>query len=160
MQYCRYFPKNLNEFIKFALVQILGNQVSMSKKPMKAVVALQEAQKIAFAPFVFQTTVSLRRLGVFDFIFDKKQPVSQKEISEALSISEYGLSVLLEIAESADIVSKDGDEKYELTKIGYFLNYNKMTEVNLNFTHDVCYQYYSLRKTRRSKRVRRLEYNL
>jgi len=112
----------------------------MSKKPMKAVVALQEAQKIAFAPFVFQTTVSLRRLGVFDYIFDEKRPVSQSEISKALSISEYGLSVLLEIAESAEIVLKDEDSNYELTKIGYFLNSNKMTEVNLNFTQDVCYQ--------------------
>lgn len=112
----------------------------MSKKSMKAVVALQEAQKIAFAPFVFQTTVSLRNLGVFDYIFDAKRAVSQSEICEALSISEYGLSVLLEIAESAEIVSKDEDGKYELTKIGYFLNYNKMTEVNINFTQDVCYK--------------------
>ncbi len=106
---------------------------------MKAVVALQEAQKIAFAPFVFQTTVSLRRLGVFDFIFDSKRPVSQKEISAALSISEYALSVLLEIAESAEIVHRDEQDNYELTKIGYFLNYNKMSEVNINFTQDVCY---------------------
>lgn len=107
---------------------------------MKAVVALEEAQKIAFAPFVFQTTVSLRKLGVFDYIFKKKEGVSIADISKELSISEYGLSVLLEIAESAEIVSKDKDEKYELTKIGYFLNYHKMTEVNLNFTQDVCYQ--------------------
>lgn len=112
----------------------------MSKKPMKAVVALEEAQKIAFAPFVFQTTVSLRKLGVFDYIFDAKRGVTQTEISHSLSISEYGLSVLLEIAESAEIVSKDENGQYELTKIGYFLNYNKMTEVNINFTHDVCYQ--------------------
>ena len=112
----------------------------MSKKPIKAVEALQEAQKIAFAPFIFQTTVSLRKLGVLNYIFDAKRGVSQNEICNALSISEYGLSVLLEIAESAEIVSKDENENYELTKIGYFLNYNKMTEVNLNFTQDVCYQ--------------------
>ncbi|MEM9142500.1 MAG: methyltransferase [Bacteroidota bacterium] len=112
----------------------------MSKKPMKAVAALQEAQKIAFAPFVFQTTVSLRNLGVFDYIFDAKRPVSQAEICEALSLSEYGLSILLEIAESAEIVEIDAQGNYELTKIGYFLNYNRMTEVNINFTQDVCYK--------------------
>ncbi|MGB3152062.1 MAG: methyltransferase [Maribacter sp.] len=114
----------------------------MSKKNIKAIDALQEAQKIAFAPFVFQTTVSLKKLGAFDYIFgnNAKGGVTLKEISTALSISEYGLSVLLEIAESADIVSKDDDGKYELTKIGYFLSYNPMTEVNINFTHDVCYQ--------------------
>ncbi|MBM1105520.1 SAM-dependent methyltransferase [Aurantibacter crassamenti] len=112
----------------------------MSKKTIRAVDALQEAQKIAFAPFVFQTSVTLKNLGVLDYIFDSKCAVSQSEICEALSISEYGLSVLLEIAESSEIVTKDEDEKYELSKIGYFLNYHKMTEVNLNFTQDVCYQ--------------------
>ncbi|MBQ4913731.1 SAM-dependent methyltransferase [Maribacter sp. MMG018] len=114
----------------------------MSKKNIKAIDALQEAQKIAFAPFVFQTTVSLKNLGIFDYIFanNAKGGVTLKEISQALSISEYGLSVLLEIAESADIVYVDDNGKYELSKIGYFLSYNPMTEVNLNFTQDVCYQ--------------------
>jgi len=109
---------------------------------MKAFDALQEAQKIAFAPFVFQTTVSLRNLGVFDFIFDNnaKGGVTIPEISKGTSVSEYGLGVLLEIAESADIVSKDTAGKYELTKIGYFLNYNQMTSANINFTQDICYK--------------------
>ena len=109
---------------------------------MKAFDALQEAQKIAFAPFVFQTTVSLRKLGVFDFIFDKgsRGGVTIEEISKGTSISEYGLGVLLEIAESADIVIKDETNKYELTKIGYFLNYNQMTSANINFTQDICYK--------------------
>ncbi|MFX0555712.1 methyltransferase [Maribacter sp. CXY002] len=114
----------------------------MSKKNIRAIDALQEAQKIAFAPFVFQTTVSLKKLGVFDFIFNNNTNggVTLSEIASQLTLSEYSLSVLLEIAESADIVSLDNEGKYELTKIGYFLSYNPMTEVNLNFTHDVCYQ--------------------
>lgn len=114
----------------------------MSKKKIKAIEALEEAQKIAFAPFVFQTTVSLRKLGVLDYLFEKGTDVgvTLESLSQALSISEYGLSVLLEVAESSNIVEKNEDEKYELTKIGYFLNYNKMTEANLNFTQDVCYK--------------------
>lgn len=114
----------------------------MPKKTIKAIDALQEAQKIAFAPFVFQTTVSLRKLGVFDYIFDNNSDggVTISDISKALSISEYGLGVLLEIAESSDIVNKNSQERYELTKIGYFLNNNKTTGVNINFTNDVCYK--------------------
>lgn len=114
----------------------------MPKKYIKAIDALQEAQKIAFAPFVFQTTVSLKNLGVFDFIFQNvsKGGVTLSEICEELSMSEYGLSVLLEMAESAHIVSMDERGRYELTKIGYFLNYNPMTQVNMNFTQDVCYK--------------------
>lgn len=114
----------------------------MPKRKIKAIEALEEAQKIAFAPFVFQTTVSLRKLGVLDYLFEEasNEILTLGKLSEALSISEYGLSVLLEIAESSDIVEQNADGGYELTKIGYFLNYNKMTEANLNFTQDVCYQ--------------------
>lgn len=112
------------------------------KKSIRAIDALQEAQKIAFAPFIFQTIVSLKKLGVFDLIFDQRLHggVTIEDISKMVSVSEYGLGVLLEIAESYDIVTKDKDGKFELTKTGYFLNYNKTVEVNLNFTNDVCYK--------------------
>jgi len=114
----------------------------MAEKKMRAIDALQEAQKIAFAPFVFQATVSLRKLGIFDFIFQNSSDggVTIKDISKELSISEYGLGVLLEIAESSDIVHKNDEDKYDLTKIGYFLNYNNTTGVNINFTNEVCYK--------------------
>ena len=97
---------------------------------MKAIQALEEAQKIAFAPFVFQTTVSLRKLGVLDYIFEhsRESNTKLKQLSEALDITEYGLSVLLEVAESMDIVDQDSEGNYDLTKIGYFLNYHKMVK--------------------------------
>lgn len=114
----------------------------MSKKQIKAIDALQEAQKIAFAPFVFQSVVSLRNLGIFNFIFSKRRKggVTIEEIAEELSISTYGIGVLLEIAESYDMVCKNEDNKFELTKVGYFLSYNKTVDVNINFTQDVCYK--------------------
>ena len=114
----------------------------MTRKTIKAIDAMQEAQKIAFAPFLFQATVSLRKLGILDLIFESRMRggINLKNISKKLTISEYGISVLLEIAESADIVLKNGQNNYELTKIGYFLNYNETTEVNINFTNDVCYK--------------------
>jgi len=118
------------------------NTTPISKKPMRAFDALQEAQKIAFAPFIFQTVVSLKKLGVLDYIFENnaKGGVTIAEISSALAISDYGLGVLLEMAESANIVSKDDSNCYELTKIGYFLNYNPVTAVNIDFTNDICYK--------------------
>jgi len=114
----------------------------MPQKKIRAIDALQEAQKIAFAPFVFQATVSLRKLGIFDYIFknDSDGGVTIEDISKELSVSEYGLGVLLEIAESSDIVYKNDNNQYELTKIGYFLNYNNTTGVNINFTNEVCYK--------------------
>lgn len=32
------------------------------------------------------------------------------------------------------------DEHYILGKVGHYLLHDKMTEVNLNFTQDICYQ--------------------
>ncbi len=46
---------------------------NMSNQKIKAIDAIQEAQKIAFAPFVFQAVVSLRKLGVFDLIFERRK---------------------------------------------------------------------------------------
>jgi hypothetical protein len=114
----------------------------MAKQNLSALESLEKAQEIAFAPFVFQATVSLRELGILDFIFAKRRKggVTIPEISEALNVSEYGVGVLLEIAESSGIVTKSADEKYEVTKTGYFLNAHETVNVNLNFTNDVCYK--------------------
>ncbi len=116
--------------------------MSNSIKKMNAVEALEEAHRIAFAPFVFQASVSLRKLGILNYIFDHREnggPTAD-EISEKLSLSQYGVGVLLEIAQTSNIVSKCDAEKYELTKVGYFLNYNETASVNLNFANDVCYK--------------------
>lgn len=114
----------------------------MSKKTIRAADALLEAQKIAFAPFIFQSSVTLKKLGVFDLIFESRHDggITLDAICKQLAISSYGIGVLLEFSESANIVSKSENGTYELTKTGYFLNYNKAVNVNLNFTHDVCYK--------------------
>jgi ubiquinone/menaquinone biosynthesis C-methylase UbiE len=101
--------------------------------------AIVEAQKIAFAPVVFQTTVALKNLGILEFIFKHRKGVTLNEISEHTGISTYGVNVLLEMAESSDIVSCN-DGKYTITKVGYFLKSDAMTTINMNFINDVCYK--------------------
>ncbi|AUP79591.1 methyltransferase [Flavivirga eckloniae] len=114
----------------------------MENTTLRAIDAIQEAQKIAFAPFVFQATVSLRKLGVLSLIFNKRKKggIAIDAISNELSVSAYGIGVLLEIAESSGIVSKDDSGNYQLTTTGYFLNYHETVNVNINFTNDVCYK--------------------
>lgn len=113
----------------------------MNTKAETAFDAVQEAHKIAFAPFVFQATVSLKKLGIFSYIFEnrKRGGVSISQIGDALELDTYGVGVLLEIAESSYIVAQE-EGNYRLTKTGYFLNYHETTRVNLNFTNDVCYK--------------------
>ncbi|SFN50015.1 O-methyltransferase [Bizionia echini] len=114
----------------------------MSKKSIRAIDAVQEAEKIAFAPFVFQAVVALRKLGIFNLIFQnrKKGGISLENISEELNISNYGIGVLLEIAESYNIVDKNENGCFELTTTGYFLAFDRTVDVNINFTQDVCYK--------------------
>lgn len=114
----------------------------MTKKSIRAIDAVQEAEKIAFAPFVFQAVVALRKLRIFDLIFQhrKKGGISLEAISEALKLSTYGVGVLLEIAESYNIVDKDKNNQFELTTTGYFLAFDRTVDVNINFTQDVCYK--------------------
>src|SRR5699024_621948 len=120
------------------------------QKQLKAVEALEEAHKIAFAPFVFQAAVSLQKLGILDYIFDNRENggPTAGEISKKLSLSTYGVNVLLEIAESSNIVEQNPASQYQLTKVGYFLNYNPTTLINLNFTHDICYKGLDRKSTR------------
>lgn len=114
----------------------------MSVPTTKAIDAIQEAQKIAVAPFLFQAVVSLRKLGIFDVIFSmrRKGGIGTADIAKQTNVSEYGVGVLLEIAETGGIVNQDENGNYELTKTGYFLAYNETVGVNLNFTQDVCYK--------------------
>lgn len=106
---------------------------------MKAINAIYEAQKIAFAPFVFQTVNCLHDFGIFDLIHSSKNGLTQNEISEKSGISLYGVKVLIEMSTLADITIEQ-NEKYTLSKVGYFLARDEMTRVNLKFTQDVCYQ--------------------
>ena len=114
----------------------------MAQENIKAINALEEAHKIAFAPFIFQAVVSLRKLGIFDLIFAnrKKDGTTIEAIVETLRLNSYGIGVLLEIAESCDIVVQDDHGRFKLTTIGYFLAYNETVNVNINFANDVCYK--------------------
>ena len=105
-----------------------------------ALEAQYEAQKIAFAPIVFQVARSMRDLGILDILFDNdKKGLSLDEIAQKTGISEYGVQTLLETSLSADIV-KINNNKYHITKTGYFLLKDKMTRINMDYNHDVNYK--------------------
>lgn len=114
----------------------------MPKTNQRAIDSIQKAHQIAFSPFIFQTVVALRKLGVLDTIFDyeSKNGIDLKTLTEVTNIDIYGLGVLLELAETVEIVHKDENGSFSLTKLGYFLNYNESIIANLNFANDVCYK--------------------
>lgn len=109
-------------------------------KEISALDAKYEAQKIAFAPIMFQASIALRDLGIMSFLMKKrKSGVSVPQIAEELNLSNYGVKVLLEAGLSLRMVKQKGD-LYFITKIGYFINNDELTRANMDFTQDVNYK--------------------
>jgi len=102
--------------------------------------ARYEAQKIAFAPVIFQATRLLRDFGILKAIDDAGDGgLSVEAVASATDVSPYGVTVLLETGLSAGVVDLKED-RYLLTKVGNYILYDEMTRVNLDFNHDVCYE--------------------
>ncbi len=110
-----------------------------SLDPFNALDAKTEAQKLAFAPIVFQTAKSLRDLGILAALDEvKKDGLDAVAISKRTGISEYGVKVLLDMGLSAHIVTWHAP-KYRLANLGHYLLHDGMTRANVDFTADVCY---------------------
>lgn len=101
------------------------------------------AQFIAMAPFVFQTAYSLREFGILKNLADHPEGLSFEQIQQgASSLSRYSIEVLLDAAESSQIIKTEKNETqtiYFATQTGVFLEKDKLTRVNMNFSQDVCY---------------------
>jgi hypothetical protein len=96
-----------------------------------------DAQKIAFAPIMFQAAKSLRNLGILEYLFNNNN-ASIKTIATSLNLPVYGVKVLLEAGLSLEMVYLQNNE-FLLTKTGYFILRDKMTNINMDFTQDVNY---------------------
>ncbi|MCZ4370985.1 methyltransferase [Vibrio diazotrophicus] len=107
--------------------------------PYNALEAKTEAQKLSFAPIIFQTARTLRDLGILTEL-DKagSQGASAESLSKATGVSEYGVKVLLDMAISAHIVLWE-KPNYILANLGHFILNDGMTQANMDFTADVCY---------------------
>ena len=110
--------------------------------------AKTEAQKIAFGPVMFQAARALVKLGILDLVNAAGTTgIFSEDISKQLHLSRYGVEVLLDAGLSMGIVMMR-DEKYILTKTGFFILHDSMTRVNMDFVHDVCYEpFFSLEES-------------
>jgi len=102
--------------------------------------AISDAQRLAFSPIAFQASVALLRLGVLKAVADNgERGANAAELSERLRLREYGIRVLLDMGLSVGLVWQR-DEQYVLDKLGHFILTDEMTQVNMNFVADVCYE--------------------
>jgi hypothetical protein len=104
----------------------------------RAVQAKFDAQKIAFGPIMFQAALSLRNLGILELIKDSGAGITMEDLSEKLNLPVYGVKVLLEAGLSLEVVRVEND-RFHLTKTGWFILCDELTRVNMDFTNDVNY---------------------
>lgn len=117
----------------------VNNHFFKENDSASAMEAQYNAQRIAFAPIVFQVARSMRDLGVLKALYEHKEGLNIEALAKETHLSEYGITTLLETSLSADIVKQKG-ELYFITKTGYFLLNDPMTIANMNYNHHVNYQ--------------------
>jgi hypothetical protein len=106
----------------------------------RAIDAKFEAQKIAFGPVMFQAARLLRTTGILENLKNTKNEGSLPlTLSSELKLSVYAVKILLDAGLSMGIV-KLKNEKYYLTKTGFFVLSDDLTRANFDFVHDVCYK--------------------
>jgi hypothetical protein len=99
-----------------------------------------EAQKIAFAPIMFQAARALRELGILEEVSRSGSGgVSADTVAARLNLPSYGVEVLLDAGLSIGVIRMDNG-MYILTKTGFFLLTDTLTRVNMDFVNDVCYR--------------------
>jgi ubiquinone/menaquinone biosynthesis C-methylase UbiE len=118
---------------KYAFMLNYGND----KKP--AVQAKFDAQKIAFGPIMFHAALAMRNLGILQKLHEQRSTgMNYTELSKQCNLPHYGVKVLLEAGLSLEMVYVKND-KYFLTKTGWFILNDPLTIVNMDFTNDVNY---------------------
>jgi len=77
------------------------------KDTLSALEAITEAQRIVFAPMLFQTALCLRNTGVLAWLDQQgARGASVDEIVANSTLSEYGVGVLLDMGLSGRIVTR------------------------------------------------------
>lgn len=147
---------NLDLIVNVLIEVRINGSNKMIKLPEQGATSALEAkslaQHIAFSPFIFQATVAMKELGILQFIDkNRRKGALLSDIVDAVNVSEYGVSVLLDFALTSGLVTllsdderNENDQKtlprYGLTKVAFFLLHDEMTLANFDFTQHFAYQ--------------------
>jgi ubiquinone/menaquinone biosynthesis C-methylase UbiE len=102
--------------------------------------SIEYAQQIAFAPFVFQAARTLRNSGLLSAVEQSgNEGISIDAAADRTGVSVYGVRVLFEAGIATGLLTLNND-LFRITKTGAYILHDKMTIVNMDFVHDVCYR--------------------
>ncbi|MCB0793947.1 MAG: methyltransferase domain-containing protein [Flavobacteriales bacterium] len=110
------------------------------KKEIPAHEARAEAQRIAFGPVLFMACWTMQRKGLFDLLFKAgTEGITQMELAAESGLSPYAIKVLADMALTSGVLH-EREGRLTLTNTGLMLATDKMTQANMDFVGDVCYQ--------------------
>jgi len=100
-----------------------------------------EAQKMAFAPLMFQALRVARDAGVFDALYraGKKGVIAAEVAGRSSDLSPYAIDLLLEASFVAGFTDYD-DARYYIRKAGVFWLKEPAVRINTDFSHLICYR--------------------
>jgi hypothetical protein len=99
-----------------------------------------EAQKIAYGPVVFQCVRYAWKRGMLQAIAEAGDSgLSVEQMASDGRWTAYVLKVVLETCLSGGVVYLS-EGRYVLDKAGFVVLTDPITQVNIDFNHDVCYQ--------------------
>lgn len=130
---------------------------SLTKERYSAQDAQALAHIISFGPVVFQTARLMVKYGIFAMLDEHQEGLTQKEIEQKTGLSAYACKCLLEASlttgsvylqsaasdqQSAisDQQSAANEDRYMLSKVGWFLLNDPLIHVDMDFNHDVNYE--------------------
>ena len=102
--------------------------------------AKSEAQRIAFAPMVFQASRILRDSGILELAQKSGATgMTLEEIAAKIKLPRYGIKVLLEAGLGIGLFCLN-ENHFTITKLGYFILRDEMTRINMDVVHEICYR--------------------
>ncbi|SBV37241.1 SAM-dependent methyltransferase [uncultured Stenotrophomonas sp.] len=107
---------------------------------LSAIEAKQEAQRIAFAPFMFQAAKAMRDMGVLAAVESAgDEGMALEDIRTRTGHSLYAVRVLAEAGLGIGMLILRED-RFALTKLGWHVQNDAMTRVNMDFTQDINFK--------------------
>ena len=112
-----------------------------TKDSLSAREAQRLAEFIAWGPAVFQVSRLMLKFGILGMLRDASDGMTREEMVAQTGLSDYAVKCLLEASLSIGLVLVDPDnDRFTLSKTGWFLLTDAATRVNIDFNHDVNYE--------------------
>ncbi|MDR1859551.1 MAG: SAM-dependent methyltransferase [Bacteroidales bacterium] len=102
-----------------------------------------EAQRLAhlisFGPVVFQVARLMNKFGILRQLLDSADGLTTDAVAAQAGLTRYAAQVLLESSLTMGIIHRR-DDRYLISKAGWFLLNDPLIRVDIDFNHDVNYQ--------------------